>query len=222
MLRESLLAAAVFAALLPARAAAEETTEISFHAGKMSLNMGKAAAGAATMPGAAYGFRILHDQTPFLGLGLDIDMLKPADKTSTSLIANGRTTTSVDSASVLGVVRLGPTEGDLRPNFLFGMGVHFTTIRLDASPSPGFGWADTGTTEKRTLIDSGGRGIAIKLQGGADYAFTDNFLAGGYLAWNSMGSAEYEATDAAKALGLKSLRGSMSAITFGVNLTGRF
>ncbi|OGS36116.1 MAG: hypothetical protein A2506_08925 [Elusimicrobia bacterium RIFOXYD12_FULL_66_9] len=203
---------------LASRAQAEEQTEISFHTGKMSLNMGKASVGG----GFAYGLRYLHSATPFVGVGLDVDFLKPADTSTSNLVEDGLATTSIDSASMMGVVRIGPTEGALRPNLLLGLGIHLTSFRLEAWPKPGFGWVDTGTTEKRTLIDSGGRGVAIKLQGGADYAVTDNYLVGAFLAFNYMGSATYETTNQAKSVGVSSVSGSMTAITGGVCLSARF
>lgn len=212
-----LFAALLLVALLAPRVLADEQTELTFHVGKISM---KTVQGSAS--GSAYGLRYLHSTTPYVAFGADVDFLRPADKNSDSLIANGRTSTSVDSSSLLGVVRLGPTDEILRPYFLLGVGMHFSTVKVEATPKPGFGWSDTGTTETRTLIDSGGRGVAIKIQGGADYAFTDNFLAGGFLAWNSVGSATYDSTDQAKALGVNSIKGSMSAITFGINLTARF
>ena len=179
----------------------------------------KAAPGGAS-GGSVYGLRFLHTRAECVSLGFDVDLMKPADKKSDS--AEARTTRAIDSSSVLGVIRLGVVEGDLRPFFLLGMGVHFTNVRIEATPKPGFQWIDTGTTEKRTLMDADGRALAIKIQGGADYAFNDNFLAGAFLAWNSMGSANYDATDQGKAAGLAGGRGSMSAITFGINLSGRF
>jgi hypothetical protein len=203
--------------LLAPGARADENTELAFHVGKISM---KTVQGSAS--GSAYGLSYLRSTTEFVALGLGIDFLRPADKGSDTLIANGRTVTSVDSSSVLGLVRLGPTNEVLRPYFMLGVGMHFSTVKLEATPKTGFVWADTGTSEKRALIDSGGRGVAIKIQGGADYACTDNFLAGGFLAWNSIGSTSYESTAQAKALGLDSIKGSMSAITFGINLTARF
>lgn len=213
-----LSAVLILSALLAPRAQADdEQDEISFHAGKMSMTTGK-----ATAAGSAHGLRYLHSRTPFIGLGLDVDFLRPEDENSDKVIANGNALTSIDSASVLGVMRLGPTEETLRPYFLVGLGMHFSTVRIEAAPNPGYGWADTMTAEKRTLIDASAKAAAIKIQGGADYAITDNFLAGLFLAWNHMGSAKYEATEQAKSLGIDSVSGTMSAITFGINLVGRF
>lgn len=211
-------------AALAGRARAEGTGEIGFHAGKMSLSLGKAAAGAgaATMSGFSYGATFLHSAGPYAAFGLGVDYLKPSDSSSDNLLANAHASASVDSASVLGVVRCGSTENDFQPNVLFGLGVHVTSIKLEAAPHPGFGWIDTGTTEKRTLIDSTGLGPAIKFQGGADYALNENFLAGAYLALNYLGTARYEATGQAKSLGVNSVSGSMLAISFGVSATVRF
>lgn len=211
---------------LAARVRAEETAEVSFHAGLMSLNLGKAsaAAGGATDSGIAYGARWLHSATTHIAFGLDGDFMKPGDKTTDKLIANTQATatTSIDSAALFGVVRFGPTEGTVRPNFLLGLGLHYTSLQLEAAPKSGFSWPDTGTAEKRTLIDSGGIGMAVKIQGGADYAFTDNFLAGLFLAWDSLGGVTYASTSQAGSLGVNSIRASMSAVSGGAVLTARF
>lgn len=217
--------AAVFLAVVStAPAWADGANEVSFRAGKMSLNMGKAGAGGGqvTMAGVSCGVRFLHPVGSFAGIGLDADFLKPRDKTTGSLIANGQASTSIDSASLLGIVRLGPDDGALRPHFLLGFGIHLTSMNLEAVPNPGYGWIDTGTGEKRTLIDSQATGPSFKVEGGVDYALSDGFLAGVYLAVNYLGSAEYEATSQAKSLGLNSAKGSMSAISGGAALTARF
>ncbi len=210
-------------ALLSPRARAG-SGEISFHAGKMSLSLGKSASGGgpATVSGSAYGVRFLHSAGPVAAVGLDVDFMKPADSTSSKLIADAHASTAIDSESFLAVVRLGATEDALQPNFLFGLGVHVTSLKLEAQPDPGHGWADTLTGEKRTLIDSEALGPALKIQGGADYAFTDNLLAGAFLAFNYLGSARYEATGQAKSLGVNSISGSMTALTGGVSVTARF
>ncbi len=214
-------AAILLVALLSTGARADENKEITFHVGLLSLNAGKAVPGGSA-GGSSYGFRILRDQGECVSVGLDIDLLKPKEKSISNLAPNTTTTRRISSSSILGVVRVGALEGDLRPYGLIGFGLHFTNIRLDSSPKAGSSWADTGTTEKRTLMDADGRAMAFKIQAGADYAVTDNFLAGGFLAFNSMGRASYGVTDAGRAQGLAGGSGALTAITFGINLTGRF
>lgn len=206
------------------RAWADGTGEIGFHAGKTTLSLGRAASGSGstTVGGVSYGATFLHSAGPNVALGLGLDYIKPSDTTTEKLVAHGRASTSIDSASILGVIRIGSTGEDFQPNVLFGLGVHVTSMRIDAAPLPGFGWADTGTSEKRTLVDGAGLGPAIKFQGGADYALTDSFIAGAYLAINYLGTASYGATDQAKSLGVNSVSGSMLAISFGVNAIARF
>lgn len=218
-----LLFALLLAAAAP-RAWADDTSEVGFHAAKMSLNLGRAAsgAGAATVSGVSYGVDYLHSLGINVGVGLGLDYIKPADKTTDKLIAGANASTSIDSASFLGLLRVGSTEDAFQPNVLLGLGVHYTSMRIDAAPAPGFFWKDTGTTEKRSLVDGAGWGPAIKFQMGADYGLTDNLIAGAYLALNWLGTANYEATGQAKAMGVSSVSGSMLAISFGVNAIARF
>lgn len=215
---------AVLLLLVAAAPRARADGEIGFHAAKMSLNLGRAKSGtgAATASGVSYGVDYLHAVGINVGLGLGLDYIKPADKSTDKLIANAHASTSIDSASFLGLIRVGSTEDSFQPNVLLGLGVHYTSMRIDAAPQSGFGWADTGTTEKRSLVDGAGWGPAIKFQGGADYALTDNLIAGAYLAINWLGTASYEATGQAKAMGVSSVSGSMLAISFGVNAIARF
>lgn len=213
-------AAVLLAALLSSGARADENKEITFHAGLMTLNAKGLAGGGAG--GSSYGFRFLHDEGECVSLGLDVDLLKPKEKSIANLAPNTSTTRQLASSAILGVVRVGALEGDLRPYGLLGFGIHFTSIRLESSLKAGSTWADTGTTERRVLMDADGRALAIKIQGGADYAVTDNFLAGGFLAINNMGGASYNVTDAGRALGLSGGSGALTAITFGISLTGRF
>jgi len=188
--------------------------------GKMTMNTGKSVGGSAS--GVSYGLRYLRSTTPFIAVGMDVDLLKPGDKSTDKLVTNASASIGIDSASMLGVVKIGPTDGKMRPNLLLGLGMHLTSIRVEAVPQTGFVWPDTLTTEKRTLVSTGGRGVAIKIQGGADYALNDNLLGGAFLAFNYIGPAVYDSTDQGKSLGLSSLSGGMSAITFGISLTARF
>lgn len=213
-------AALLLLALLPIGARADENKEITFHVGLMTLNAKGLPGGGAG--GSSYGFRFLRDEGECVSLGLDVDLLKPKGKSIENLAPNTTTTRQLASSSVLGVVRVGALEGDLRPYGLLGFGIHFTTVRLDSSPKKGTAWADTGTTENRILMDADGRALAVKIQAGADYAVTDNFLAGGFLAFNNMGSAAYGVTEAGRKLGLSGGGGALTAITFGISLTGRF
>lgn len=222
MRRPGLLA--VLLLLLAAAPRARADNELGIHAGKMSLNLGRAGSGtgSTSASGVSYGVDYIHAMGINVGLGLGLDYLKPADKSSDGLIANAHASTSIDSASFLGLLRVGSTEDSFQPNLILGLGVHYTSIRVDAAPAAGFGWKDTGTNEKRSLIDGAGWGAAIKFQAGADYALTDNVIAGGYLAINYLGTASYAATDQAKSLGVNSVGGSMLAISFGVNAIARF
>lgn len=220
-----LLAAVLLAVAAAApRSWADDTSEIGFHAAKMSLNLGRAASGAgsATASGVSYGVDYIRSMGINVGLGLGLDYIKPADKSTDKLIAGANASTSIDSASFLGLIRVGSTEDAFQPNVLLGLGVHYTSIRIDAAPAPNFFWKDTGTAEKRSLVDGAGWGPAIKFQTGADYALTDNLIAGAYLAINWLGTASYEATGQAKAMGVNSVSGSMLAISFGVNAIARF
>lgn len=221
MLLLAAIAGGLFIPFLSTEARADENKEITFHAGLLTLNAKGIPGGSGS--GSSYGFRFLRDEGgELVSLGLDVDLLKPKQKAVDDLAPNTLGSRQLASSSILGVVRVGPLEGQLRPYGLLGFGIHFTSVRLDAEPATGKTWADTGTAEKRTLMDADGRGLAVKIQAGADYAVTDHFLAGGFLAYNNMGGASYDATDAGKALGLSGGGGALTAITFGVSLTGRF
>lgn len=208
--------------LLASGARSEDDTELALHFGKATVNVGKASpAGTSSVSGSAFGVRYLHSLSDSTALGIDTDVIRSASAGS-SAVANAESSFSVESSSVYGVIRCGNGAEKIRPNFLFGAGIHVTGIKLDSQPLPGFGWADTGTTEKRTLVNSTGVAPAIKLQGGADYAFNENWLAGAYLGFNYFGSATYGATDQAKAVGVNAAKGTMTAISGGLVLSARF
>jgi hypothetical protein len=208
--------------LLAPAVRADEQTEFALHFGKGTLNVGKASpAGTSSVSGSAFGLRYLHSLTDFTAVGIDTDFIKSGEAGS-SVVTNAESTFSAESSSVYGVIRCGNTEEKIRPNFLFGVGIHVTGLKLDSKPLPGFVWTDTSTSEKRTLVNSTGVAPAVKLQGGADYALTQNWLAGAYLAFNYFGSATYGTTDQARAVGVNSAKGTMTAISGGLVLSARF
>jgi hypothetical protein len=208
-------AALVVLAFLSPAASAEAPNEITFYAGKTALSV-KAGGLKVSAPGSSYGLRYLREANPVVEYGVDADFTHATPKDASA--AEFSETFQADSTSLLGVVKIGAKDENVQPSLLLGLGAHMTSIRLDAQPKPGFIWTDTGTAEKRTVIDSSGTGWAVKIQAGADYALTDNFLAGGFLAWNYIGDAWYGRT--ARFAGRD--RGSMTAVTFGLDLTGRF
>lgn len=218
-------AALIIMTMLAPTARAQQTNEVSIYGGRTSVDA-KVLANAealgvpAKFDGSAYGVSWLRAVSPFVHLGLDVSFLKPGPKRID--VGSGYADAEVDSTSVLGLARFGPSEGDVRPSFLLGLGVHQTSIRLDLTPNPGFFWKDTSTSETRTYVNSGGHAIAAKIQGGADYAFRPNVLAGVFAGFHIIGSTTYETTEAAKRFGHQDVTGGMTAVSFGARLSATF
>lgn len=173
-------------------------------------------------PGFSGGVRYLRQNSEYFGLGMEALSLVPQERRSTSLIANGFTTTNFQSIHALIVLRLGPSEGILKPYLLAGLGAHATTLKIVSTPRFGFGWSDTGTTETRTLFNSRALGAAGKAQAGLDIAIGGSATLGGYAALHVMGNAKYLPTKEAVSLGISGARAKLTAVSYGMNASARF
>jgi hypothetical protein len=107
--------------------------------------------------GFALGGEYFHQLQRFPALGIGIDWLSAdlGQNESLELLPNFDSVSSLHTVQGLVMLRLIRPSGRLRPFLVAGGGFHVTSLKLNSQPLPGFVWADTKTTESRTLYDSG-------------------------------------------------------------------
>src|SRR5205807_1809862 len=104
-------------------------------------------------------------------------------------------TVSSKSTVVLAVAKYSIVpDGKILPYLLAGFGVHDSSLKFDASPVPGLVWANTGTTESRTLADDSGSSYAFALGTGLDIPINDKVFLGAEVRYQYLGSVTYNTT----------------------------
>jgi len=124
-------------------------------------------------------------------------------------------TTSGDSVVFQGVARYTFTDsGNVRPYVRGGLGFHHTWEKVDARPFSGFAWSDTGTDERRRVIDGSSTGLAGSAAVGLDFNYWGPESLGLELGWMGLSGATYGTTDFGSSLGLGSVSGPIHVFTF--------
>ena len=180
------------------------------------------AADKVAKPGPLAGLRWMYNLDTFLAAGLQLDAALPGPHDSAKLLANTTTRSKLTIGEALLDARYRFLQENFRPYALLGLGVHVTQLKLVSQPTAGNVWADTGTTEARTLVDSRKRGAAVLIEGGFDYHLNNDWSLGASLGYHYSGKSAFAPTAAGKAAGLTGVSGAMSGIVLGGSVIGRY
>jgi hypothetical protein len=172
--------------------------------------------------GYAGGGQYFRQASPAAAFGVGLEALNGASNQSTALIANGFTSSQLDSIVALALVRLTADEGRFRLHLVGGAGLDSTNLQINSHPQPGYAWPVTGTTETRTLVNSTKIGGAIMLQPEVDAYLSDTVWAGAGFAYYYFGSASYAPTASGQNLGLGAVTGAISGVEFFGTFNVRF
>ena len=205
--------------------AAEGTNELSVRLGgystgaKISINgSDRVAAG-----GGGLGLQFLKTLNPGVAVGLQTNILDAGKKDSDHLITNTNTTTKLSALEFLAVVRLSyRNEHAFRPYWLMGGGLESTRFQLEGTPQPGSVWSNTGTAEHRVLVDDRKTAIALALEGGFDYRFSDALGLGAFLGFHLQSRQSYQPTASGQAMGMSDVSGGFPGIMLGLSGAFRF
>ena len=187
-----------------------------------SAKLTGSAADKVAKPGPLLGLRWMYNLDTFLAAGLQVDAALPGPHDSTKLLANATTRSKLTVGEVLLDARYRFLQENFRPYALLGLGVRATQLKLDSRPAAGFAWADTGTTESRTLVDSRKRGAAVLIEAGFDYHLNTDWSLGASVGYHYAGKSTYAPTAAGKAAGLTGVTGAISGIVLGGSVIGRY
>jgi opacity protein-like surface antigen len=162
-------------------------------------------------PGGSFGVQYLYQVLPMLGLGLDLANSSYSDRFSNILIFNASSVSGGHSFDVLPVVHVAfIPESRVHPFVEGGIGVSNTALKIEATPDAGHVWANTGTREKRTLIDSTKSGAAIMMGGGVDFFITDHLFLGASGRFLFYAKRTYDATDLGNQSGFGPVDGTLA------------
>jgi opacity protein-like surface antigen len=170
-------------------------------------------------PGAAIGAQYLYfaKSEPTLGFGVEILKSALQEHASSDLLKDYNTWTRFQPTTFLALAKLAFGQGRINPYLFGGLGFHRTTFFWDLQPTDTV-WPDTGTQERRRIIDDTGTGFAGAAGMGVDIFLTRSFFVGAEARGTYLGKAGYSTTAQAADVGLTGeARGDF--LTF--NLLGR-
>jgi len=182
--------------------------------------------GTDTIAGTGYEFGALAlhrvAQAPFLEFGAGLEDVSGGAHQSSALITNFQTTTRFRSLMGMALARVSTDAGRLRLRLLGGVGFASTNFSLGAQPNAGFVWADTFTSESRSLVNTTQTSAMLMLRPEVDARFTDNVGLGASLSYIVIASANYDPTSAGQAAGFESSSLSFYGIALSGNLYVKF
>lgn len=173
--------------------------------------------------GPLLGLQYLRSLSPRLAVGGEFQYAARSEAFSQGLLTNSQTGVFGDTVLFLGELKysLSARRGT-RPYVLVGAGPGFNSTVIDARPNFGFVWSDTGTDERRRLIDGSAWGLAATARLGVDFDVSPSnvfSLEGG---WTGLTGERYGATAQGQALGLSGVAAPLSYFTLAARFGWRF
>jgi opacity protein-like surface antigen len=171
--------------------------------------------------GVLLGVQYLYGVTSKLGVGSNIEFFNRGERSSQNLAPARDTTVSGNTILLLASMKYSFTDrGFARPYVLGGVGTNRTSTLIEASPSPGYGWLDTETTETRAFVDSSRWGFASTVRFGVDFSYAEPSVFSLEMGWTRLSNGAYPATRVASEL--ESVTGNLSALAFAARWGWRF
>lgn len=182
---------------------------------------GKETAGTT---GLAIGGQFLYDLRKDIGLGLDINHYGTGDRTSSSFIPAADSTLNSSVTSVLAVWKFSMlTDGKVWPYIIGGLGMASANLKVDAKPSAGFVWRDSGTNETRSLVDKTNTAFSGAVALGLDVPITSQIFLGAEARYTFVASATYDTTPRTFVnTGVSSVQGTQAFIATTAHLAYKF
>ncbi len=140
---------------------------------------------------------------PVMGIGIDAFGTNLDDRKTLSLVRGAEASSYLHTRVFLAILKVAFPTGRLRPYIFGGLGAHRTHTFLSATPYGSFTWSDTGTTERRVLIDENKTSLAVGYGIGLDAFITEHFFLGAEYRGTFLGHKEYDAHPGATAAGLR-------------------
>jgi opacity protein-like surface antigen len=161
--------------------------------------------GGLAIPTRANDYSVSHKVGPLAGATY-LFQLSPALSVGgeyTYLVAPGKSRTITSSAARIDAKTTGQShifeavaryalmpEAKVRPFVGAGLGFNRYEEKTKAAPSGTGTWADTSTTEERTVAKASSAGFSASLYGGAETTFQDTWLLGLQAGWQFLGVSD--------------------------------
>ena len=174
-------------------------------------------------PGGTFGGQWMRfvKANPAIALGVDANLAGLSEHEADGALPNLRTESRFTTFTLMPMARIGRTGGWVRPYGFAGLGLHTTRLQLEATPIAA-GWSDNGGTEKRTIVDGTGTGLAVAFGGGVDVPLNDQFFLGGELRVSYLGHANYGVEDRGRSVNFEEAKGDLSISSLAVRFGMRF
>lgn len=172
--------------------------------------------------GTEWSADILHSAGGPVYLGLGGGQLRSNDNVSQTFVPNAATTIRSKISSVFVLSRLDlPTQTKLLPYFIAGVGWVEDSVTITSLPKAT--WLDTGTSERRSILDDSKQTVGFVTGLGLDYPLTDRLLIGVDARYQTSAKRTFNLTPQGAAItGQSSVQTPMNIFTFGVKAGIRY
>lgn len=175
--------------------------------------------------GLMLGMEYLHRPVPHLGVGVEFSLLRGSEHASTVLLTNANSTSERNDQVVMAVLKwLMLPESKFQPFLGVGLGLGTSHLKLTSAPRSGFVWTATGTSDRRTIIDSTESAVALGLRAGADVVVSESLSLGGELGYTKIGDMTHSVTAQGQQVlpSLTGLKGPSASFQLAGRLAFRF
>jgi len=173
--------------------------------------------------GVAAGIQLMVPVHERISVGFDFLNHNFGEKTSDVLLPPTRATYQLDSRTFLAAGRLDFPHEKIRPFIFLGLGFHSSSMEADLEPTAGLAWSDTGTTEKRRIIDDSGTAFASALALGADFSVSSAAYIGFEARYSYFGKTTFHTRSiSATSSTVGEIEGDTSSIDLLARLSFRF
>jgi hypothetical protein len=174
--------------------------------------------------GGAAGIQLMVPVDDLISVGVDFLSNNFGEKTSDALLPPFHADYKFHSNVFLVGARLAMPDKEKFRAFVFGgLGLHNTSAWADLSPTTGFVWADTGTTEKRRIFDGSATGFAGALSVGFDYSVSSIISIGTEARYQYLAQTNFTTNSISSVVStVGEIKGDSSAFALLLRLSMRF
>jgi opacity protein-like surface antigen len=173
--------------------------------------------------GPSAGGSYLYDFGPRFSAGIDLNDTVLGKNETDRLSPLIHATLSSRSFVALAIAKFSILPGaPVIPYVMGGAGFHHSSFLFDAKPAPGLAWPDSGTTEKRNVVDGASNNYALAMGGGFDIPLSSGFSLGMESRFQFLGDVHFPTSAVGQAYGVRRVGGVEMLVTTLAHVGYRF